>query len=311
VWPVPSFPVQSDAVKIRGTYCCDLSCIHKTTHDPQSPRLSLQIFRRQTARQQVSYNENGQIFFKTPKLSKLPSTGPQNSGECLLSCFSFVLLVGICFLAVLGMIFVSTTNFLALFSVELERCLATGDFELLPIEGRFLVPKRSAASMVLGRSLSAPPADFSAQTPEPAESAGVKTGSLFWLQASSSSSQVVFSLISALSFGLILGLLSGVVEFELKGDELSRKLMLRFLATMVSVASWSGLPGVLLLGRPGLRFLDDELEQEEQVEELDEPLAPVAVSGTKREGGPPSWSLSGSELDKGFFLKPFEGSSPN
>jgi hypothetical protein len=164
--------------------------------------------------------------------------------------------------------------------------------------------------MVLGRSLSAPPVGFSAQTPVPAESAGVKTGSLLWLHASSSSSQVVFSLISALSFGLILGLLSVVVELELKG-ELSRKLMLRFLATMVSVASWSGFAGVLLLGRPGLRFLEDELEQEEQVEELDEPSAPVAVLGKKREGGPPSWSLSGSELDKGFFLKPFEGSSPN
>jgi hypothetical protein len=139
----------------------------------------------------------------------------------------------------------------------------------------------------------------------------VKPGSLLWLHASSSSSQVVFSLISALSLGLILGLFSVVVELELKGDELSRKLMLRFLATMVSVASWSGLPGVLLLGRPGLRFLDDELEQEEHVEELDEPSAPAVVLGGKRDGGPPSWSLSGSELDKGFFLKPLEGSSPN
>lgn len=208
------------------------------------------------------------------------------------------------------MIFVSTTTtaFLALISVELERCFATGDFELLPVEGRFLVPKRWAASMVLGRSLSAP-TGLSAQT-EPAESAGVKTGSLLWLQASSSSSQVVFSFISALSLGLILGLLS-VVELELKGDELSRKLMLRFFATMVSVASWSGLTGVLLLGRPGLRFLDDELEQEEHVEELDEPSAPAAVLGWKSEGGPPSWSLSGSEPDRGLFLKPFEGSSPN
>jgi hypothetical protein len=32
--------------------------------------------------------------------------------------------------------------FFALISVELERCLATGDLELLPVEGRFLVPKR-------------------------------------------------------------------------------------------------------------------------------------------------------------------------
>lgn len=110
---------------------------------------------------------------------------------------------------------------------------------------------------------------------------------------------------------MILGLLSAEAGLELKGDEFSRKLMLRFLATMVSVASWSGLPGVLLLGRPGLRFLEDELEQEEQVEELDEPSAPAAVFGKKREGDPPSWSLSGSELDSGFFLKPFEGSSPN
>jgi hypothetical protein len=82
-------------------------------------------------------------FFITTKISKIPSTGPQNSGECLLSCFSVVLLVCICFLAVLGMIFVSTTTaFFTLFSVELERCLVTGDLELLPIEGLFLVPKR-------------------------------------------------------------------------------------------------------------------------------------------------------------------------
>jgi len=117
-------------------------------------------------------------------------------------------------------------------------------------------------------------------------------------------------LISAFSLGLILGLLS-VEEDELKEVELSKKLMLLFLATMVSVASWSGFPGVLLLGRPGLRFLEEELEQDEQVDELEEPSAPVVDLGGKSDGDPPSWSLSGSEPDKGFFLKPFEGSSPN
>jgi hypothetical protein len=121
---------------------------------------------------------------------------------------------------------------------------------------------------------------------------------------------VVFSLISALSFGLILGLFSAEA-LELKGEELRRKLMLLFFATMVSVASWSGLPGVRLFGRPGLRFVEDELEQEEHVDELDEPPASVEVLAKKREVGPLSWSLSGSELDRGFFFKPLEGSSPN
>jgi len=107
----------------------------------------------------------------------LPSTELDNSIECLFNCFSFVLLVGICFRAVLGVVLVSGQTFLALISVEFDRCLATGDLELLPTDGLFLVPSLWAASKVLGRSRSTTAVLVGHWAP--VESAALKTGSLF------------------------------------------------------------------------------------------------------------------------------------